>query len=159
MLAVSASLQQIPTIPGQIKSESTYAVLFMILIGVAVGFYLVRQLPSIISAWRGISLQSQEIESTRTDRLISAISDQIRSNSEVIVSINRLVASNETVIEESRAVRTHIHDRLGPAISGLSIAWLRLADLPDLAERIRQDNPDAVIPRIPKKRPGDTRGG
>lgn len=150
--------QSIPSIPPQIKSESTYAVLFMIVIGVAVAFYLFKQLPAIISAWRGLSQQSQERESTRTDRLISAISDQIRSNSEVIASINRLVASNETVIEESRAVRTHIHDRLSPAISGLSIAWLRLADLPDLADRIRQDNPDAVIPRIPRKKPGDTRG-
>lgn len=150
--------QSLPSIPTQIKSESTYAVLFLVLVGVMVAFYGFKQLPSVIIAWKGLSQQSQEGERTRSDKLIQAIIDQIRSNSEVIAAINRLVASNETVVEESRAVRSHIHDRITPAISGLTIAWLRLADLPDLADKVKKDNPDAVIPNIPRKRTGETKG-
>lgn len=147
-------LQSLPAIPTQIKSESTYAVLFLVLIGVAVAFYGFKQLPSVIVAWKGLSQQSQEGERTRSDKLIQAITDQIRSNSEVILSVNRLVASNESVMEEFRAIRSHIHDRITPAISGLTIAWLRLADLPDLADKVRENNPDAVIPNIPRKSKG-----
>lgn len=142
-------LLQIPVIPDTVKSEGMSAVLFMVIIGVGVGMYCLRQLPAVMAAWRGI----KTAHDGDTDRLIEAMKGQVQSNAEVMRTIERLIATSQAEMEEARALRRHNHEILTPAISGLTIAYLRLVALlrpgegyAALADRIAQDNPDAKIP-------------
>lgn len=133
---------QVPTIPKEIQSESTLAVLFMILIGVAVVLYGLAKGPSIIGTWRAASSNGKEKE--RTDLILSHLVANTQAREREAAKIDELTM-------ELRGLREGLHNRVNPAISGLSYAYLKLAGLPDMADRQEARERDSGM--SPAKRP------
>lgn len=125
-------LQGIPAIPPGIKQEGLLAVLFMVLLGFLAVMYALRQLPAAIKP------------------LAEAVSTLAKSYLAMVVSLDALTAAAKASEAESQAIREHIHDRITPAIAGLTIAWLRRAGYHEEAEQLAKQHPEAVLPPNPR---------
>lgn len=128
----------IPAIPEGISDQGLIAVLFLIILGWVAVMYALRQLPKAFAP------------------LVEAIDRWVASNVNIGNRLTELEKSVEGLKEHAQEIRTHIHARLTPAIAGLTIAYLRRAGYDDLADQLREENPDAVIPPEGKRRRGDS---
>lgn len=130
--------QPIPSIPSQIKEEGLAAVLFLIILGWVAAIYAVNKIPKAIAPLV-ISI----------DRLVASNVDLANRITKLEDGMDSRMKAVETDIE---AVRGHIHQRLTPAIAGLTIAYLKRAGFEEYAELVHKDNPDAFLPPEPKKK-------
>lgn len=133
-------LQPIPQIPSQIKGEGLVAVLFLIVLGWVAAIYAVNKIPKAI-----VPLV------TSIDRLVASNIDLANRITKLENGMDSRMEAVETDIE---AVRGHIHQRLTPAIAGLTIAYLKRAGFEEYAESVHKDNPDAFLPPEAKKSKG-----
>lgn len=141
-------LDAIPTIPEGITSEGLIAVLFMVIMGFVGLFFALK------GGYLRLGKNGDSSTTTHKDEIaillqaitanasaIQTMASEIRELKSAIVSEVQILNSNQ------RDIRTHIHDRITPTLAGLTIAYLKMADEGELAERIYQDVPNARVPR------------
>lgn len=133
--ATFAFLQDLPGIPEGVKSEGTVAVLFMVLVGFAALGMILKWGPGLLIAWRAPGAQEEkdraEQERQRTDMLMRALVS-------VTEALERKASRDAEVAAQVFRLSTGLHERVGPAISGLSYAFLVLAGQRKLAETQRK---------------------
>lgn len=129
-LPVAAFFQSMPSLPEGLTSETT-AVLWLISLGVFVLLIVAVKGPAIVLAWRGTGNGK---ESARTDRLLEVVTAHTATAERKAAAITELASQVQRLNEAN-------HNRIGPAISGLALAYLRLkaVDLAETADAIEED--------------------
>lgn len=133
MATLALWLQELPGIPEGIDDPGMLAVLFVLLVFLAFAVLMVRQLPKALGP------------------VIAALDRLMTGQAEMKREIESLKGKIDLLERQTEGFRSNLHDRVTPAIAGLSIAALRRADLDDLAEHISRDNPDAIPPPEPRR--------
>lgn len=123
-------MQQLPAIPDQVKDESLVAVLFLILLffafGLAVLTVLLVRLPPLVKS------------------LTEALDRRAASNVQIAGEIKRgqaeILAEIKRAVDNSTAVRAHIHERITPIMHAQALALLKLVRMEDVAKELEKQD-------------------
>lgn len=136
-VGVLSVLQDIPGIPEKVNTESTVAVLFMVVLGLAVLLLLVRSGPALITAWRAATSNGKE--AAQISLLMTTLTANVAAN-------ERKAAEFALLAGEVRRLSEGLHNRIGPAISGLTHAYYVLAGLTREADELEKKEQDGGFP-------------
>lgn len=121
-------MQQLPSVPKEVKNESIVAILYVLLL-----FFTFAMIVLI-----AILVKLPPMVKSLTDSMDRRAQSNLKLAEEIAELKTQILAEVKEAKEEAAAVRTHIHDRVTPIIHAQALGLLKLTRMEKEAREIER---------------------